>query len=419
MAVPSHIRRTPQQLSGRALALPGSLLHEIHARVVDGNRAGVIPLHVGEPGYVPPAGVAAAIQEAHVERRCGYTSAEGLLELREHLAARALRRYGAGGDAARIVATPGSTHALLGIMIATCDPGDEILLPRIHWPLYVQAAALARVRPRFYDLAPDGTVDPERVAAAVGPASRLLVVNSPANPTGTVCPHDTLETLVSLARECGLWFIHDEAYEDFVFGGEHASAVTVERDVPESARCVFGVHSFSKSYAMTGHRLGYLIAPSVAAAAAVRNIQQGTIVAPSTPVQYAGIAALSAAEYLSTVHAFVREGRDVGLAPALERGLLASAPPAGWYAMLDVAHTGLSSVVVAERLLDEVEVCVAPGAAFVPAGTPDPQTVRVAFCGDPATVREGVARICEWVDLEMNRSGGSERFRAPHARGAA
>ena len=376
-------------------ALPGSVLHAVHRQVEDAERAGrdVVRLHVGEPAFRPPAGVAEAVAEAAGSGRTAYTSAEGLPVLRERLAERLGRDDRVATTAGRVVVTPGSSFALSAVMLAVCRPGDEILLPGVFWPIYAQAAAVARLSVRTYELGAGHSVDPDRLFAAVTPATRIAIVNSPANPTGALCDPAVLAEIVTRARRHDLWLVGDEAYEQFVYEGRHEALASFERDDPVSERRVFSVHTFSKGYAMTGYRMGYVAAPTDATAAAVRRVCEGTVIAPSTPVQYGALAALDDAAMPAAAHRHVRSVRDAALAGAVDEGLLAGLPPAGWYALVDVSPTGLTSAAFADLLLERDGVAVAPGGTFVPPGAADPQCVRVAFCGEHDATVEGMRRL--------------------------
>jgi aspartate aminotransferase len=379
----------------RGCNLPVSELHEIH-RLVENleNRESrtILRLHVGEPAFRPPESVQAAITNAMHDGRTDYTSAEGLALLRERLAENVNRRKLIAARSEQIVVTPGSTQGIFAVMLAMCDPGDEILIPETHWPIYNHAASIAGLRIRYYPLTPGYDLDPDRIIAASTTYTRMLVINSPGNPAGGVCDEQTLKDIVNVAHNNGWWIISDEAYEHFAFDRKHCSAAPLERDVPEAERRVFSLHSFSKSYGMTGYRIGYVIAPCYAAAMALCRVQEGTIVAPSTPIQYGALAALKEDAFVEAAHAHLVRNLNCLTDPARE-GFLTVMPQGGWYALLDISRSGLSSGQFASRLLSEFDVAVAPGSAFVPARANDPSTVRVAFCGDCAVVAEGIARI--------------------------
>ncbi|MCW2494436.1 pyridoxal phosphate-dependent aminotransferase, partial [Jatrophihabitans sp.] len=218
-----------------------------------------------------------------------------------------------------------------------------------------------------------------------------------ANPTGALCDPSVLSEIVDRARRRNIWLVGDEAYEHFVYEGRHVALASFERDVPPDERRVFSVHTFSKGFAMTGYRMGYVATPTEEIGTTLRRVCEGTIIAPSTPVQYGALAALEDEDMPRRARAHVRATRDAALTPAVHAGLLDRLPPAGWYALLDVSATGLSSATFAERLLAEEQVAVAPGSTFVSSAAPDPCSVRVAFCGDREATVEGVRRLLRFT----------------------
>lgn len=391
--------------------LPESILHAVHRRSEQAERRGreVLRLHVGEPAFRASAAVQAAMAEAVAAGLTSYTSAEGMPELRERLADRLKQANGISAEPDRILVTPGSSHAIAIILLAVCSPGDEVLIPEVYWPIYAQAAAIARVRVRTYPLADGHQVEPERIFAAASATTRLVVVNSPSNPTGALCTPSSLAAIAEWARRRQLWLIGDEAYEHFVYDdGPHVALASMERDIEPDERRVFSVHTFSKGYGMTGYRMGYVAAPTDTASAALRRVSEGTIIAPSTPVQYAALAALDDTETPRTAHEHVLDTRNAALTGAVRAGLLDRLPPAGWYAMVDVSGTGCSSVDFADRLFAEQAVAVTPGTAFVLPDAPDPHRVRVAFCGDRDRTVEGMRRLVRFAtDLRTSFGDGS------------
>lgn len=397
-----------------AADIPSSSLHESFRevdRVAKLPGAEVIRLHVGEPYFQPPTEVAQAVAEAVKAGRTAYTDVEGLLPLRQLLAEKLVTQNGHDTDAARIFVTPGSCQAISALLNAMCEPGAEILLPELHWPIHVQQALLARLRPVFYPLDSQGRPDLAGVRSVSSARTRYLLVNSPANPSGAVTDEGLQRALLGLAHEHGWQVISDEAYEDFVYVGAHTSMAALERDLPGADRLVHSVYTFSKNLAMTGYRLGYLATANAAAAAAVRVHQEATLIGPSTPIQYGGVAALGARSVVAANHALVRQNRDSALPALTAAGLLPSLPQGGWYAMLDITGTGPKAERFAAELLDRARVAVVPGSGFAlrpqlnavgnlvamdTASFAD-GLVRIAFCVSPAALEAGVARLLEFV----------------------
>jgi aspartate aminotransferase len=395
------------QLDRRLDRIPESVLHATFRRAENAeDGASLCRLDVGEPAFRAPRSAQAALIESLSSGNTSYTNAGGAAEIREGLAEklRAVNDIDTTPD--RVVVTPGSSFAIAAIMQAVCEPGDEVLLPEIFWPIYAQAAAIAGITVGTYPLGPGYEVNPEKLFASATERTRLVIVNSPANPTGAVCPAGAQAAIASWARQSGTWLIGDEAYEHFVYDGAgHVALASAEREVDPADRRVFSVHTFSKGYGMTGYRVGYAAAPSDKAADLLRRVAEGTIIAPSTPIQYAAVAALRDLEAPRQAAAHVRGVRDAALTAAVTAGFLEQLPRAGWYAMVDISATGCGSTEFSELLLARHRVLVAPGDAFVAPGAADPQKVRVAFCGDRDATVEGVRRLVELAaELRENAS---------------
>lgn len=395
-------------------SIPPSCLHDVFRMAEERELATGVPvvkLHVGEPWFAPPPEAVDAFAAAVRDGRTAYTSAEGLLELREALVAKLEVHNGHSTSPDRVFVTPGSCQGLAALFQSLVQPGDELLVPELHWPIHLQQCLLAGFRPVFYPLDETFRPDLDRLAAMASPRTRAILVNSPANPTGAVMSVDHLKSILEMAHDHGWQVVSDEAYEHFVYEGEHVSLASLERDVPERDRLVFSTYSFSKSYAMTGYRLGYVVAPNDETASALRVVQEASIICPQSPAQYAGIAALGAPSAGQANGALVRANRDRALPVLREAGLLADLPAGGWYAMLDVTPTGLDAEGFAARLLQAHDVAVAPGGGFAlrpvlddagrvlsadPAGNVD-RLVRLAFCGDPRELDAGVQALVEFA----------------------
>nr|AGS49564.1 aspartate aminotransferase [uncultured bacterium esnapd9] len=406
----------PELLDGAAVAstIPSSELHRVFRDAEDRERvsgAPVTKLHVGEPYFTPPPGVAQALAQAVTGGRTDYTAVEGLLELRERLVEKLATENGVDTDVSRLFVTPGSCQGLAALMQAVAEPGAEILLPELHWPIHLQQALLAGLRPVFYPLGRDYRPDPESVLAAATANTKVLLINSPANPTGAVLDTATLRSLIDIARAHGWQIISDEAYEHFVYNGEHISPASLERDVPVPERIVHSSYSFSKSLAMTGYRLGYLSTADERTARTVRIVQEANLIAMSTPVQYAGLEALRLGHVVRDNRAMVLTNRDGALPAVRDAGLLPDLPAGGWYAVLDVASTGLTAEEFTARLLETRNVAVVPGTGFaliprldargrVTSAEPAPWSrhlIRVAVCVAPQVLRDGVRELLEFA----------------------
>ena len=374
----------------RSRSIPVSSLHEIH-RLVEQRESDTIALHVGEPFLRMPEPVSEAFVKAIRDGHTSYTDASGLPLLCRALADR-LRHNGAP-PAEHVFVTPGSCQALAAVLQSVAFDGGVVLLPEIHWPIHLQQVLLAGLRPRFLS-------DADLLAAlddASSPDVCAIIVNSPANPSGVVLDQATLAGIHEWAVRNRVWVVSDEAYEDFVYEGAAPRMAALDAELPADERVVFSVHTFSKGFSMTGSRLGYVAAPTKDRARLLRRVQEATLVSPSTPVQYAGLAALGEAEHLSDHHAYVRGTRDEVV--RLAQPLVWRVPAGGWYALLDLsAHTDDTNA-FCHQLLDATGVALAPGWGFVPAGNPLGQRlVRLTLCWERTATMAGLTRVLEYLE---------------------
>lgn len=409
--------------ASRAAAIPPSPVHAIYREVNEWQRRTgrtAARLDVGEPHLPPPPAAIEALGAAVRAGHTGYTSAEGLLELRAALVDKLRRVDGHDTDVDRVYVCAGAAQGLTALVTALADPGDEILLPAWHWPIHFQQSVLAGVRPVCYPVGPDLCPDPEVLRSLATDRTRVLLINTPNNPTGATYDEHLLAKLLDLARERDWQVISDEAYEDFVYEGSHVSTASLEAGLPPEERRVSSVYTFSKNHSMTGFRLGYTVTPDAARGRVYQVVQEASILSSPTPVQYAGLAALSETASLERHFESVRRSRDA-LAPLVDAGLVPRLPDGGWFCLLDLAAaTGepIPARRFAADLLDAHAVAVAPAEGFALRAErardggighigSDPgaaSTVRVAFCGAPHVVGEASERIAEFArDYEPGR----------------
>lgn len=379
----------------RSRRLPVSCLHEIH-RLVTGHPRAAIALHVGEPHIRMPAAAAEAYVAAIRDGRTSYTDAPGLPELRV-----ALAEHLAGNGAPppdRIFVTPGSCQVISAIFQSIAVDGGEVILPRVHWPMHEQQILLAGLEPRFATLPGDGRPLAELLDEAASDRTVALLVNSPANPSGHVWSAGDLEEMYAWAQRRGLWIVSDEAYEDFVFEGEPSRLAELDLAVPPAERIVYSVHTFSKGFSMTGCRLGYASVPRADNAQLLSRVQEATLVAPATPVQYAGLAALRVPEHLRTHHDYVRATRDEAMKHLGPLGVVHGEPSGGWYLMVDLSAHTRDTYAFCRRLLDETDVGIAPGRGFLPAGDPvADRLARITLCAERDATVEGIRRVAAFL----------------------
>ncbi len=351
----------------------------------------VIRLEVGEPSFTTPVHVIDAAARAARDGHTGYGPNGGLLSLRELLAEklRSVNRIEASVD--EIVVTPGAMNALYSVYLALLEPGDEVLLPTPGFPNMDETIRLLGSRPVFYPLSADAGFLPDvgALEALVTDRTRMIFVNTPANPTGAVYPAPLMRDLVEFAARHDLWLLCDEVYDEMVLspGCEHTAAAPLDSDGR-----VITVCSFSKVYAMTGWRVGYAVAPRPVADL-LRKLQEPLVSCPSTISQKAAEAALTGprAPYDDMLAAY-RRRRSAALDAALGAGLRAVASDGTLYMLLDVSAAGIDDLQFALRLLESQSVSVAPGSVFGPAGR---GWARISLAAEEPAITEGVRRLAK------------------------
>jgi aspartate aminotransferase len=359
----------------------------------------VIDLGAGEPDFPTPPYVVEAAHAALDAGATKYTQVEGIPPLREAIAARANALSGTPGrptiNADNVVVTAGTKQALFNACFALFAKGDEILIPTPGWTSYYEMAALARATP----VAVRGSrecelkVTPDDLRRASTPRTRGLILNSPTNPTGAVYSRDELEALVACADEHGWWIISDEIYRAISYDGEATSLLSVARD---SERLVI-VDGVAKSFAMTGWRIGWSVAPRELTRA-MTALQSHTTSNAATLSQHAALAALSNADAARTsVAAMVaefRRRRDAALRLLCDAKMPVIEPKGAFYLYIRAGDATSADpepgTTFARRLLEKHDVAVVPGAAFH-----SPEWIRLSYAAPAELVLEGVRRIIE------------------------
>lgn len=361
-----------------------------------------IRLEIGEPDTPTPAHVVDAAAADARAGHTGYTSSGGSAELRAALAAKVGAANGLSADPDRIVVTHGAMNGITLLLQALLGPGDQLLLPDPEFPNWRMAAMVAGADVGTYPArAEDGFV-PELadVAAAITPATKAILVNSPNNPSGAVYPPELLAGIVALARAHDLWVISDECYEAITFDAEHVSPARFDTDGR-----VLTVFSFSKTHAMTGWRLGYLVLPTADLAETVAQIAEATVACPSAISQRAGLAAVRGPQdHVERAVAAYRQRRDDAVAALAAAGVRCAVPDGAFYLMVDVSDVFPDAQVLATRLLLEEHVSVAPGEAFGAGGA---GWVRLSLASDPGALRTGIARLVALLDRERAARGAA------------
>lgn len=351
----------------------------------------VVPLWFGEGDVAAPAFIAEALARAIADGHVFYTHQNGVPVLREALAEYLTGLGARPVEAARITVTAGGMNAILLALQLAAGPGDNVVVVDPVWPNAAGAARLLglEVRSVLMDRTDEAWVlDPDKVAAAFDERTRAIFYASPGNPTGVVLPPDTLARLMALCRRRGVWIIADEVYNRLAFGRRSAPTIL---DAAEPGDRVIVVNSFSKSWAMTGWRLGWLVHPPELAPT-FAMMTQYTTSGVATFLQHAGAAAVLQGEpFVAWMRDYCATGMNI-VWEALERlpkVRLAPRPTAGMYVLFEVQGLPDSRRACTE-LLDRTGVGLAPGAFFGPGSE---RLLRACVCRSPASLAEAMGRL--------------------------
>ena len=387
----------PLKLSARAQALQPSLTLAIAARAkaLKADGRDICSLSAGEPDFDTPDFIRQAAAQALESGLTRYGPAAGEPALREAIAQKLTQENLVPTSADQVLVTNGGKQALYNLFQVLLEPGDELLLPVPYWLSYPEMARLAGASVRLIpSSAAEGFwLDPERLEAAITPASKLLVLNSPGNPTGTVLSRSDLEAIAEvLRRHPQVAVVCDEIYEFLLAPGHsHHSFAAV---APDLADRVFTVNGFAKGWAMTGWRIGWLAGNSTALKAASALQSQSTSNV-CTFAQYGALAAITGSrECVQTMAAQFTHRRQL-LSDGLQaiNGVQLLPPQGAFYAFPNISSSGLDSMVFCERLLEEQGLAVVPGGAFG-----DNDCIRLSCAASDATLQDGLARLRRFIE---------------------
>ncbi len=373
-------------LAQHILSVPGSgirRIHEIALRLDD-----VISLAVGEPDLPVAPHIAAAAKAAWDANHTNYTANGGIAPLREAIVAKLARDNGIHVDTEQVWVTIGATQGLHQAMALTLAPGDEVLVPDPGYTTFTMNARMLGAVPVPYPLRPEAGFMPsiDELERVVTDRTRVIIINSPSNPLGTIFPRELLADLLDFARRHDLWVISDEVYEAFTWAGEHVSIASLDTEDR-----VFSVFSLSKTYAMTGIRVGYLVTPP-GLAATMRTVQEASISCVNTPGQYAAIAAITGDQsHVVAAREHYRGNLDAATSLLDARGIRYLAPGGAFYLWADMSHVSGGDVAEwAEGFLLSDRVAVAPGNAF---GRSGEGWIRVCLAANRELLLEGLGRL--------------------------
>jgi len=384
------------EVSKRAGSIRPFIVMDVVARSRELEAAGrdVVHLEIGDPDFATPGVIVRAAEAAMDAGDTGYTPSLGLPDLRDAIAVRMREDYNVAVEAGSVIVTQGTSPAMLLLFGSLLDPGDEVIMADPCYPAYPNYVNfLGGVPVPVRVRAEDGfRFRIDEVESAITSRTKAIMVNSPSNPTGGVLGSDDLTRLAGLAERHGIWIASDEIYHGLQFDGPSHSIL-------EFTDRAFVLNGFSKAYAMTGWRLGYLISPPEFVRPA-EIIQQNFFLCANHFVQVAGtVALLEAQGDVARMRACYDERRRY-LVPALRSlGLTIEAEPTGaFYVFADARTWGEDSLALTWRLLEEAGVAVAPGIDFGQGGE---GFLRFSYAASLERLREGVERLRRWVGMSI------------------
>ena len=379
------------EISERAAQLTPSLTLSIDskAKAMKAEGIDVCGFGAGEPDFDTPEHIKRAAIEALEAGFTKYTPNAGIPELRQAIADKLAADNGLSYRAGQIVVSNGAKHACYNAILATCQPGDEVIIPAPYWVSYPDMVRLVGADPVIVPTSERNAwkMRPEDFENAMTPRTKMLIMNSPGNPTGSIYTREELEAIVSVAAEEDIYVLSDEIYEKLVYDDvKHVSIASLSQ---EAYDLTITINGFSKSYAMTGWRLGYLAAPD-AVVRAVDSIQSHTSSNPSSFSQYGALAALKGDQQPL---ADMREEFDMRRNYMFDRlskisNVTAVKPQGAFYILVNISQLGLTSQNFADRLLSKANVAVVPGAAFG-----DDRTVRFSYATSLDVIKKGLDRF--------------------------
>ena len=353
-------------------------------------RAALMPdcvrLTLGEPDLPTPASVCAAVGKALAAGETHYIENNGSAALRQAIADLEREKNGMDYAADEIIVTVGATEALFTALFGVVNPGDEVIVPTPAFVLYEQIINLCRGVYVPLDTSADAfQIDPERLAALVTPKTKAIVLNSPNNPTGCILDRASLDAVYRVVRDRDIFVICDDVYRGLTYGAEYHSFAEY-RDLREK---LIVVQSFSKPYAMTGWRVGYLMADRPVKER-LELVHQFTVVSTAAPFQRACIEALRYDP--APMREIYAQRRAYVLRRLRELGMDVRTPEGAFYVFPSVRKYGMDSTAFCERLLSEAHVAVTPGAAFGADGF-----IRISYCCATEELEKGLDRLAGFV----------------------
>ncbi len=378
-------------LSSHAVQLSPSLTLAIDskAKAMRAEGIDVCGFGAGEPDFDTPEHIKEAAIKALQEGFTKYTPSSGMPELRTAISEKFAADNGIDYKPSQIIVSNGAKQSCYNAILACCEPGDEVIIPAPYWLSYPEMVRLTGAEPVIVPTTAENSykMTAEEFENAMTPRTKMVIINSPGNPTGSVYTREELEKIVEVALTEDIFILSDEIYEKLVY--DDAVAVSPASLSQEAYDLTITINGFSKAYAMTGWRLGYLGAPDEVAKV-IDSLQSHSTSGPCSFAQKGGVAALKGPQQCVTD---MREEFNVRREYMYERiaaipNLSAVKPLGAFYMLVNISKFGFSSTNFADRLLSKAEVAVVPGIAFG-----DDQTVRLSYATDLETIKTGLDRI--------------------------
>ena len=346
----------------------------------------------GEPDMDTPEHIKAAAIKALQEGRTKYTPSAGIPELRQAISQKFLKDNGLDYKSSQVIVSNGAKQSCFNAIAAVVNEGDEVIIPAPYWLSYPEMVRIVGGEPVFVQTREENSwkITPEDFENAMTPRTKMIIINSPGNPTGSIYTREELKALSEVAAEEDIYILSDEIYEKLTYdGAEHVSIASIST---EAYDLTITVNGFSKAYAMTGWRLGYLAAPEPIARA-IDSMQSHMTSNPCSFAQYGALAALTGDQQCV---ADMREEFDIRRQYMFERltqiqGVSAVRPQGAFYVLANISALGLKSQNFADRLLSKSSVAVVPGIAFG-----DDRTIRLSYATSLDVIKSGLDRIEEF-----------------------
>ena len=378
-------------ISSRAASLAPSLTLAISAKAKELRAQGedVIGFGAGEPDFDTPQHIKDAAAQALADGFTKYTPSSGIPELRQAVADKFQRDYGVEYEPSQIIVNCGGKHSCFNVIYAICEAGDEVIIPAPYWLSYPEMAKLAGAKPVILDTTDETEfkVTPKQLCEAITPNTKLFILNSPSNPTGSVYSTDEIKALGDVCVEKGVLIMSDDIYEKLVYDGAKFTSVTTFSE--EHLAHTIIVHGLAKAYSMTGWRIGFLAAPKPIAQA-INAVQSHSTSNATSFAQKGAVAALNGPQdHLDEWLGEFDERRRYAAGQLNNMpGISCINSKGAFYLFPNMAGTGLKSGEFCERLLEEAKVAAVPGIAF---GADS--NFRISYATSMENVQNGMARL--------------------------